>query len=256
MGADSLFLSTCSCSEPTSTALSWTIQWCEQFKLCNVRIPVVLWYCGIATFFLDFSKLRTTLLCWANYTDTLILVKQCKHFTEAHNLCSLSLHMEDYWDMKDMEDTLETPVHSIFLSSSQHGLLFSLSLSSIFYSFYSLSSFWSPSGSSLPTLPSPSTPLRTRTWGISINNQPLRNCPNVSTKVQNQMNDISHTDPKWDIPLVAHDNAWTWTCSPKQEDFPGLGPPILSSWVISLNIYLWTYLCWDITWEYFCSDNT
>ena len=33
--------------------------------------------------------------------------------------------------MKDMEDTLETPVHSIFLSSSQHGLLFSLSLSFI-----------------------------------------------------------------------------------------------------------------------------
>ena len=190
----------------------------------------------------------------------MLLVKQCKHFTEAHNLCSLSLHMEDYWDMKDMEDTLETPVHSIFLSSSQHGLLFSLSLSFIFYSFYSLSSsgsFWSPPGSSLPTLPSPSTPLRTRTWGISINNQPLRNCPNVSTKVQNQMNDISHTDPKWDIPLVAHDNAWTWTCSPKQEDFPGLGPPILSSWVISLNNYsLWTYFCWDNTWEYFCWDIT
>ena len=168
----------------------------------------------------------------------MLLVKQCKHFTEAHNLCSLSLHMEDYWDMKDMEDTLETPVHSIFLSSSQHGLLFSLSLSFIFYSFYSLSSsggsFWSPSGSSLPTLPSPSTPLRTRTWGISINNQPLRNCPNVSTKVQNQMNDISHTDPKWDIPLVAHDNAWTWTCSPKLAGSPRLDQPTLSSCVFSI----------------------
>ena len=47
----------------------WAQPYSEQFKLCNVRIPVVLWYCGIATFFLDFSKLRTTLLCWANYTD-------------------------------------------------------------------------------------------------------------------------------------------------------------------------------------------
>ena len=58
---------------PPAPVLNPPVQhWTEPYSgvsCLNFAMWGYQWYCGIATFFLDFSKLRTTLLCWANYTD-------------------------------------------------------------------------------------------------------------------------------------------------------------------------------------------
>ena len=118
-----------------------------------------------------------TRMHWANFRPTtlahtpqytifwaMILVKQCKHITTAH-LSSLSLHI---WKTLETWKIWKTHLRHLssffprpnFISSFHFHFLF------IFYSCCSLFCF-SPAGNSLPTLPSPSSPDRTRTCVIS-----------------------------------------------------------------------------------------
>ena len=139
-----------------------------------------------------------------------------------------------------MEDTIETS--AFLLSFLIPTSIFTFTF--IFYSCCSLScsaSCWSPSGNSLPTLPSPSSPLRTRTCVISYSQPATGEYPNSLAINQNYTNgDFKVRNSKcqnshWEIPLAAHDIVWTWTCSPELAGFLGLDQPTLFSWVFSLN---------------------
>ena len=105
----------------------------------------------------QYSKLSCTVVVYvSHFFSRLVLVQQGKHCTTAC-LFLVSAYGRPL-DMIKMEDTWGgCPLLLCKFNSSLHFHMSS-------YSSISTASGWFPSGSSLPTLPSPSTPLRIRTW--------------------------------------------------------------------------------------------
>ena len=137
----------------------------------------------------------------------MLLVKQCKHITTAH-MGSLSLHMEDSWDMKDMEDTLETSV--LFLS-----FLIPNSTFPFTFTFFS-SSTPAVLSSAFPPQATPCRPSRPPAARIElvpawfpIHNQPLGNCPNILAMDQNTNHDFMAQIKSLKLSL-RHTSGGTW----------------------------------------------
>ena len=216
--------------------------------LCNVTIPHSYGQHKNALFSTEWilvvqwaqhTNLALVHTAWFTLFSAMILVKQCKHITTAH-LRSLSLHYgrllrhERYgrhnWDIC-LPSFFPHPNFNFHFHFHLLLLLFTLLLCLLLV----------PSGNSLPTLPSPSSPLRTRTCVISYSQPATGEYPNSLAINQNYTNgDFKVRNSKcqnshWEIPLAAHDIVWTWTCSPELAGFLGLDQPTLFSWVFSLN---------------------
>ena len=167
----------------------------------------------------------------------------------------VSAFMEDSWDMKDMEDTFETS--AFLLSFLIPTSIFTFTF--IFYSCYSLScsvSCWSPSGNSLPTLPSPSSPLRTRTCVISYSQPATGELSKHFSKGSKLYKSwIYDTNSKCQN---SHMENYLWRhMIPFELGLVHQSWQAFLGWInrpgspgYSLSIqHLWTHFCWDITWE-------